>query len=461
MSTSNQSIQFLKFAPESFAGINSENAKDLVIFFEDQNKRIVQFEGDQGQCKTSMLEFVKTTLGCDLPPNAINSLDKDMRGTAEFMVGDEKYTVRITKSSFIIKTEGPGKKGTINGPKGHLQSLIGNIGISPMSLKEMKGKDQIEWMRKMFRPTSEQMELEQRITSGHQKAYDERTDVNREINRLTKELNDCGYFTWIDDAQSFESNEKYFQDYNAVNAPNAINDEAINQEYQDAQKKVNVYAASKNKMETLRMALPPQEERVEELKKMLEEAEAKVAETKQIIEAGEKWMQENKDPKEELETIIEKMRNSSALKMAAKAIADADRKLSEFNAQIDHRMKLEAALEEYKSLHKQFVQDITPDIEGLELILGNWHPEKAEGIYYLNHSMFELSESQLWQLYFNLCKALGIKVVMLENISSIGTDGVNAIQQFADAGGYVFCTKMDRKNKGITISFHDKYPLTA
>ena len=74
MSTSNQSIQFLKFAPESFAGINSENAKDLVIFFEDQNKRIVQFEGDQGQCKTSMLEFVKTTLGCDLPPNAINSL---------------------------------------------------------------------------------------------------------------------------------------------------------------------------------------------------------------------------------------------------------------------------------------------------------------------------------------------------------------------------------------------------
>jgi nucleoside diphosphate kinase len=449
-------LRFISFTPEAFGGINDANAKDMVISFPEANDRIIELEGDQGRCKTSLLNFVKVMCGGELPPNATNSIQNDLRGTSEFQIGDRTYKVRMTKGTFTLSYTSPTEKGKIESPKANLQQLIGNIGLSPMMLKDMKGKQQIEWLREAFRLTPEQKALENTIRQNYAKAFEARTDVNREFNRLQKEVAATAYYDYDYNNCVFNTNQMYETDYNTV-LNNTYDDATIQAKYDEAQRKVAQYGNATIRLDTHRDTLLTQQRRIADLEKQLEEAKDAESKTQQAIRDGEAWFAANANPKKELDDVVETMKNSGEVRSKRDAIAAAFAKYHEYNAYEEKKIILEGQVAEYREQLNEFVKETTPDIPGLEVIVGDWHPDKNEGIYYNDRTPQQLSESEAWALYLLLCKGLGIKVVLLENVTSMGSAAIDVINEFVRDGGYVFCTKMNRQQKNINISFHHNY----
>lgn len=460
---SSNTLRFISFTPEVFGGINSQNAPDMVIAFPDENQRIVELEGNQGRCKTSLLNFVRVMCGGDMPSSAINSIENDVRGTQEFAIGDRTYKVRMTKSGFSLSYTSPTEKGKIEGPKSHLQSLIGNIGLSPMDLKDMKGKEQIKWLRDVFRLTDEQKKTENTIAQNLQKSFDTRTGVNRDYDRMHKEVLATGYFRFDPDNKVFYHNDTHAADAEFV-SKNHYDDESIKLRHEAAQTKSMQRQAAYSKIERYKESLQEEEVRVSDIKSQIAElelrlsmAEANVEKFKTGISDGDKWLLDNPDPSQELQDILTLMTNSGEVRSKSDAIQKADKKLEEFNKTEEHKIALDGEVEEYRAQMREFIKETTPPVDGLEVIVGDWHPEKNEGIYYHNRTPQQLSESEAWEFYLKLCKALDIKVVLLENISSMGSSAIEVINEFARSGGYVFCTKMNRKKADINISFHATY----
>lgn len=462
-----QHIKFYGYTPEAFGGINYEKAKDMMIVF-PENKPIVELSGDQGIGKTSNLQCLSVLLGAPEPGNAINRDDNDKKATLEW--GDpegNRYITRQTKSSFTVtmiqNNEGHTLKSAVSSPKEFLRKKIGNIGISPMGLKDMKGKEQIEWMRKMHKPTAEQLKTEQEITAAHQAAYDKRTIINRDLGRLQTEVKATPYYLFDADNKVFTGTEQLAEDRKRTE--NVETDYIkLQQQFNTAFEKSNAYQRAINGVDQFKAKKSEAELKIEALRAKILELEKEIIDTQEQIvtynsriEDGEQYLNENCDVVGELEAAQKKLFEAGELRLIKQNIDQATEKYSKYLEVEQEKVNIEGKLSEYTVILKKLVQAMTPDIDGLELHVATLDAEKAEGIYYHDRTMQELSESEIWQLYLELCRALNIRITFIENISSLGTDAIETINDFVAGGGTVFCSKMERGQKELSVTFYDQY----
>lgn len=96
-----------------------------------------------------------------------------------------------------------------------------------------------------------------------------------------------------------------------------------------------------------------------------------------------------------------------------------------------------------------------PEIEGLEIKIATGMDDEEEGIYYNNKTMAQLSESELWSLFFQIWEQKQVRFVFIENVSSLGTDAVGVLNMLAENGVKIFASMMDRKKGSMKISFTD------
>ncbi len=68
----------------------------------------------------------------------------------------------------------------------------------------------------------------------------------------------------------------------------------------------------------------------------------------------------------------------------------------------------------------------------------------------------QLSESELWEMCTQLWIKLNIRVVLVEDISSLGTGAIEKFNEFIKNGGYVFAAMMNRKQNNLRVSFSTK-----
>ena len=68
-------------------------------------------------------------------------------------------------------------------------------------------------------------------------------------------------------------------------------------------------------------------------------------------------------------------------------------------AEEEEQKTLNAKLDQYEAELRELAQQFTPDIEGLEIELGNSIDNKRQmGVYYKGTNIAFLSESELWDL---------------------------------------------------------------
>lgn len=476
-STANH-IQLLELRVDAFAGIDP--SRNLIIQLHD--KPIVGFEGDQGVGKTSLLECLIAHLGGDEAKNSTHvsikdAKDKDGKTTkviekqrkSALTFKDKRtpnvtYEIKIGKSSTTIKkiedVDGTIISGNVDSPKTFLWNTFGPIGISPMTLKDMDGKKQIDWIRNLYKFTPAQLKEEEVLKVKYATKFKERTGVNNDVGRLFKEVNDTGYFIYEKENHVFlastnkEIDEKFVADNNEDEA-------AINSMFDKASSDMQQLTAANTRLDQRKVEKQNIEKEIKNLEQKLADEREKLIAKEVEIKTGTEYVDKLKDAPVQLEAIKNKMQRVSEVKLKKQNIATAIIKVKEYEEKQDKQIQLNADLDELKIQRKNFIKQFTPDIPGLELIVNDGiDNQKEEGMYFNDHTPREMSESELWDLFMQILRAVKCYFICIENISSLGSSAIERLNWFVKEGhGTVFYTAMQRGQKEMKVTLNTEIPV--
>jgi len=445
-------LKLLKFQVESFAKI--DKSKPVVIVWGDNH--VATLEADQEQGKTSVIKAFESLCGLPMPDNAINKVDNNRKTSLEFEKNGKKYAVTITKTRFEVELMVENDKwAKLSSPKNVLLDVLGPVGVSPMFLKDFDGKKQIEWLRSFYSPSAEEIELEKELEVRYKSAYDGRRDAKKEYLKYEKLFKESPYNI---ERESWE------------NKIAAFNARVIN-DVTKIQKNFNTYQRAQNEVEMLKKEQLPSkqnelkgiEDEIQQLELKLKEAIAKRdLKTSEIdvvntrIANGEKYIEENKAIVQQNEDIV-KVQNYEK-EMEANIIhfngmIENEKQYNHFSTEYT---RLQNILDEVKTAKKKFIAAITPNIEGFEVCIPD-EEDTREGLFYNGFTPLELSESELWGLYLKLLQALNIRVVVIENISSLGSKAIEMLNYYAETGGYILGSLMNRAEKNLKVTVQDKF----
>lgn len=456
-------LKFIKTEIGSYAGLNFEDAPDkcMVIMF-PENERILQASCDQGGGKTSLLKAFKSTMGMEEPDNAINQSTGSKSVTHEFMVSDKEYRVRITSKGFTVslasEINGNKRYADLKSPKSMLSELIGPIGMSPSFLSSKKsGKDQIEWIKSLT-VNGDAKNAEEELNQKYSKAYNDRTGINKEFERLKSDLLNTGYFVWDNDNKEMRESGKRVEDAEMVKSfPNS---KQIEENFQQAVKdrdtltitrqKLNQYEDSKRKTQEDITSL---ENKILELQNQIQTKKSAIIEIDESIRKGKEFEQNLLGAEDNFRKSQEEMQKASNVALVKRSLEDAAVKYDFFTQTEQARETINNFMVEIEAQIKQMAKDCTPDIEGLEVVIGNIDSQKPEGVYLNGVNMAHLSESEQWDLCLQLWKLMGVSVVFIENITSLGSSAIERVNWFAENGGYVFVSCLNRGYKELHVDF--------
>lgn len=495
-------FKLIQYVPESFGGIHKIEGKSVVVFF-DQDKPIVGFEGDQGTTKSSNLNCLKALLGGEEVENAINQQDGTKKASMTFQIGDSTYVSKITKNEFTL-TEikalpgGAASNAKIAKPKTVLQNLIGPLGTDPMYLKSMDGEQQIAWLQKMFILSPENVGAQAEITKKIAETYALRTNVNRDVKTYKAYLDNSKYYEFDKKEKVYVTTSGYGMAHvkfnkdieqiesqlktNVENAKNKIDKKA------DIERAVSsrnaVLVTEKNKIESAQQSIKDLEQQIISMQGVIKVSQATIAHTEEEIAKCEEEIKKYTDVDTAYAAANQALIDHGDYKLNKKQFLDDLENFKAFEKKNAESIQLSTQLESFEKIKMNFAKSITPNVEGLEVCVRTSvdavhesdlykldHPEASqvevanymdkiisnanrEGIYYQGRSIAQLSESELFDLWIRLCKELKINVVFIENISSLGTSAINAINSFADAGGLIFYSAMERGKSELKISFY-------
>lgn len=449
-----QFIRFVRYTPKSFAGLHKD--MNLAIVFDDPSKRILGFTGDQGAGKTSSLQALYSVCGGMPPKNAENKQDGAIDNELVFERGGEQYVVRQTKGSFTVTRHKDGEKSKMDAPKEFLKKVIGPIGLNPMDLKNMKGKDQIEWIRDLIPFTPERLSEEDKLLKESKKDYDARTDKKKTAKQLNTEIVATGYFTYDEGKDKFNPSAKHTEDTKIVKE-SELDEEVVGEKHKLAGVKKDQYNASVLELKTLDEKKAANINRIAELRKLLADEIAAGESIDTRIKAGEKWMKENENAIADYDAVVKQMKDLSDIKLKNRELETVDQKVKQYVDVTTEIKDLDKKLVDHIAAHKKFVKSFTPEIEGLEIVVAGTDDKREEGMYYKTKTMIMLSESEIFELYIQLLAFLNIQVAIIENVTSLGTAAIERINWFAEKmGGYVFYSAMERGQEKLGFQFIDK-----
>lgn len=450
---------------------NIEPNNGVVIVF-PEGYPYVELEGNQGVGKTSLIECLKEAAGGIASSNTINQdVDEenlpvlDKKYTERFWgIDDRLYNLKVTKSTITleeIETDVDGnpikdKKGREvssikREPKTLLQKVIGPAGISPMSLKSMNGADQVKWVRSLYNLGLEEEKFEYDLKKKYDDTYKERTKANNEYDRLSKVLNANTYY------KEYEKWQKYFETTKL---------EELQTTVQSVQKRKLDYDTAVNGLPQLKEQRKVVDEGVkfieEEIKKLQEKLALKIADREKLdgrIILGEKYIEDNKSVVQEYEAMADKIREVTDYGAHQVNYNNMVELKKEMDHQSDEKIRLNNKVDELAKVKKDYVKKFSPDIPDFEILIAD-EGDKREGLFYKGKSLAILAESELWEFATQLWKALNVKIIYVENVSSLGSGAIEKFNEFLAGGGcYIFGTKMNRQEDNLKISFHTNIPV--
>src|SRR5688572_33318972 len=173
------------FEAKDFMGISSD--APILIDFSKNKGNAVKLSGDQGTRKTSTITALMYIMGAAFSvdtKNFFNQKDEAIDVELKFKYDGDEYHVVANSTRFNLKRKFKDRWVPESEPKNMLRKMFGNLGVSPMFLKELRGKDQIKWIKETFGVEEEASKKEVKLTNGLKEAEVTRRDVNREIKAL-------------------------------------------------------------------------------------------------------------------------------------------------------------------------------------------------------------------------------------------------------------------------------------
>jgi hypothetical protein len=457
-------LKLLEYKPEYYGGINQDDPEakvDAIIFLPDAGN-IVQFTGDQAKNKSSNLNCIKALFGAEEVANATNSNAKKKAATLKFEYDDKTYEIRLINNNFTVKLiQKVGDKevsSEVKSPKQFLKDLIGPVGVSPLALKTMDGASQLKWIRSITRMSETELQLEAELVANRKKAYDERTEINRDANRLYTEVKASGYYEWEADNKVFHETPT-LKEHAALVANKSHDDGEIKKRLAAKQSEVDHYNSISLRLKNNEAYKPKMEQEVANLEKLLADKKAALENLNLAIETDISDGKQFENVATELQAIQDELGNVGKLQIMKNNIEANALKLKAYNAAATQSVLLTSKIDNYDALRQEMIKQFTPAIEGLEVIPAGLDPQRLEGIYYKGHAPAEWSTSEGYGFWLKAMQAQKLKVAILEDVNILGTDAVECINYFAKEGGVVFLSCTQRGVDSLTVEFLREIPV--
>ena len=458
MATSNRLV-LRNIKINSFAGISK---KDPIIISFPDGYRFLKAEGDQGTCKTSTIEALKSLLGANIAPNAINNEDNDKNALSRFVGRDGLlYQTKITKTTFTLEnivTDDNGEPILDKGkertreekkPKSLIKQLIGPIGIGPMELKNMDSASQVVWLQSHSTKDEAEIKAKQdEISAKAKTAYDIRTNVNRDIKKLDAVINTSDYFV---------NKEDWNQKFNAIGSK-----EQLNKDFEDKKEVADKYIRAEERLKTVQneydtigievMAINSE---IQRLQDALKEKALRSDTLMQSIEIGKKYLNDNKSVAEEQATITEKLKEIAELEIKKVSFDQVQEYVKERGQLVEDKATLTTAYKSASDELNTYLKSFVPNVEGLEIKVPT-EEDTREGLYFRDKTIDQLCESELWEMCLMIWNSFEVSVVFVEHLGELGSNAIERLNWFVENGGYVFATEMDRAEKNIKITVNTK-----
>lgn len=426
----------------SFGGINPNSP--IVVDFSQSN--IIVADGDKGTCKTSLLNSLLAACGqlgytgkegAKFVNNDTDKIDINF----SFVGNDRKnYEVRCTKSAFTLTYEGE----KLAEPITMMKQLLGVVGVSPMDVKDKKLTDIIKWLSSYSTKSAEEFETEiKKVKDGIKEAENARATANKEVKGITAFLSEEPLYN------DWEGSEKAYAEAKDLKALSAKLDKAG--------KDSDAYIKAETGLKSMKEARPKIVADIERIRQELADKEAELEQQDKRILAGEKYLQDNKAVKTEYDKVKKEYDNSHEYVENYNKWQDIKKKKKELDAFETASQRADALAKELKQQMKAIQAEILPDIKGVELVLEDTHEDgepKKEGLYWNGRNVAQLSETEWWDIVLLIWKKYKVKVIVIDNYSSLGSSAVNILEGLAKNGAYILAAEMNREQKELQIHYN-------
>ncbi|HEU5290833.1 MAG TPA: hypothetical protein VFU05_09340 [Cyclobacteriaceae bacterium] len=452
--------------PEGFTPKYTPDPNNGIVVFFPPEHRYVEASGDQGVGKSSLLSLFKEAAGHTSLGRFINKKDQDKKYIEEFEGEDGNlYRVVATRTQFdlfqVIRDadgepmkDSKGKVVTsrVNTPKEMVQKLVGPAGKSPMEVAQMKPADQVAWFRSVVRLSGEQLEFEADLNRNITTTYNARKNANQKTNELTKVLDANEYY---------KDHEKWLGYFNEANTKRY---NSVDEEIRDVQDRYTRFTQLQQQSAQMHEARQKKAEDIEEIQEEIKRLHERLAVVQKeyvdmtdSLEKIDLSLAEQKDVVTEYQNSTILVREASEYFQKKMQFDHMVALLKDYNKASDEAIRLDHKLTKYRELKKRFSKEVAPPVEGLEVCTPD-EEEKREGAFYKGLPLDTICESEQWEWYTQLAKTCGIRVMYIENISSLGSGSINKFNEFIEQGGYVFATRMDVEQKELRVTFSTKVP---
>ena len=164
--------------------LKAENYKRLRVVEITPKGKMVSITGRNGQGKTSVLDSIYAALigGRAIPEKPVRKGAE--RARIKLNLGEFIVTRTIAPNGAHTLTVENAKGVKVGTPQKILDELLGELTFDPLAFVQMKQRDQVELLRKVAKLDIDIDDL----NAKNEADYAKRTELNREIKRLTAEL---------------------------------------------------------------------------------------------------------------------------------------------------------------------------------------------------------------------------------------------------------------------------------
>jgi DNA repair exonuclease SbcCD ATPase subunit len=440
-------LHLIEFEANSFAGIDKE--QPVIIHF--KNKPVTLLRGDQGTNKSSTLNALMSVMGAVFnfeTKNFVNKKDDTIDVKLKFNHKGTDYEVmqsgnRVTLKRFYKESNKWIAEGS---PKETLREIFGNLGVSPIFLKDLPGKKQIEWFKETFGATEDVSKKEKKLQADLEKIFAQRRDLNRAIKETDGALKSNVLY------KNYEKNQAKFAKH--------LSAEKEKEKLQTLQTKKEEFDKAKSVLDNLKEKRKGHTDRIAQLQKQIDEevqsrslVEKRIADGEVYIAASNGIEKEYSEANEAYLNISKTIAEQTQWKDVLKKEKDLDEMEQTVVLATDQIAQLRVAILELTSTYLPKIKGLEIRTKGFSIDTG----DEDEGIFYQDKSLAQLSESELWDLFLLIWEKMEVYFVFCENISSLGSQAVQTLNRLAkEKKAQIFASEVDRKKDTMEISFETK-----
>lgn len=432
-------MKLKKLEVNSFAGIGP----DSPVIIDFGTSKMVKVTGDNSVGKTSLLNALLVALG-HLSRENKNFVNKDS-GKIDIkfdFVGKDRanYTVQVTKSEFKLLYEGERQPE----PIAKMKELLGVPGVSPMEIKNSKLKDIVKWLAQYAGKSAEDYEKRYgKLKEGIKSAQETRAAANKAAKGIREYFISEGVMNKDGDIieKVWLANEKKFKE--------DVDLQKLSKELTAAGNKSDKFIENKSKVEG-------QVARKKQITDQITALQKELVTVEENIKVGNDWLEKNKDAQKEYDAVKARYNNAAQESADYRKWKEIEQKKRELDQFEDVSQKADDKEKSMLAEVKELQAELIPDLKGVELLLEPEYKDgkkiRDEGFYRDEVNSAQMSETEWHAVVFEMLqKNKNNKILVLDNIQSLGSDGMAVIEKLLKLGFYIVGAEMHRGQKELAI----------